>query len=213
MKRAAVSFLLALLLPLPARAETIALPNTLVVRAASGGPISVQFGGLDITAFISAVEHRVDLASVCVPCWPGTMLSLDIVATALSFDGTYNGQPISGSSPSSGFVGQFFFTGTAGPVPALQGETASISAPFEFSGRIWGPFADFPPPHDIDVSWTRAGIATISLFAPSAEEQFWGGYRAVYDFGTAEPVPEPGTLLLVGSALTFLGRRAYRLRA
>ena len=53
-------------------------------------------------------------------------------------------------------------------------------------------------------------MATIQL-RQSADSQYWNIHQIRYDFNTADPVPEPATMVLVGLGFAGVGRK-YRSR-
>jgi hypothetical protein len=141
-------------------------------------------------------------------CAPGSTVSLRAHwsgSDLTSFDATatLDGQSYSlgiGEDQASALVE---FAGSV-VLPALVGESAFVSAPFLFSGF-------FNPPDGPQE--TLRGRGTATLFIREAESVGvpgqWEYSSARYEF---EPVPEPGTLLLVGGGLAAYAARVRRRR-
>jgi hypothetical protein len=141
-------------------------------------------------------------------CAPGSTVSLGATWVGSDLNGTatldgrsygVGGVPGSGPSAASAFV---LFTGSV-VLPALVGESASVSAPFLFSGNF-SP-EEQPPPR---VELRGRGTATLAV-RRSDIPGTWAYSSARYEFA---PIPEPGTLFLVGGGLAAYGARAYRRR-
>lgn len=97
------------------------------------------------------------------------------------------------------------------PVPAI-GASAAVTAPFGFSGGF--SFTPSWADSSISIDVHGGGIATIQLRAwvgivPT--DRAWVIDSIRYDFVTADPVPEPATMLLVGIGMAGVARK-YRSR-
>jgi hypothetical protein len=84
--------------------------------------------------------------------------------------------------------------------------TAVLTAPFVFSGSF-----TIPDPEDASIpghTLTGAGTAIISL--REWDSAFWNVDAVRYEFAAPQPVPEPGTMLLVGFGALMMSRRLNR---
>ena len=135
----------------------------------------------------------------CLPCLPGDVISLqahwdgnDLGGTA-TFEGATYTQV--GSLAPGHAIGSVTFTGSA-VAPPMEGLTATVIAPFLFQGRF-----SFPPSATTaaaTAALTGSGTATIVLGRQNLDVAVWSYRSAAYEF---EPIPEPGTLILVSTAL------------
>jgi hypothetical protein len=148
------------------------------------------------------------------PCLPGQTLSL--VFYNLGDSGgvaSIDGETFRVSAPSEDAGGlNILFDGNL-LVPAFTGEpSASASAPFTFDGSLifpWPSGSPFRPP----VSLTGSGTATLQFARPHPDlPTGWQLQSLHYEFQPAAPVPEPTTLVLVGSGVAGLILRRQRTR-
>lgn len=180
--------------------------------------------GFSLSASVSRTSGNVDFASCGHPgfCAAGSTVSLDAVwlggdvrSGVLSFEGeTY---PVREGAAGVGldFRGSFV-------APAIA-SSAVVTAPFTLAPNIFGTggSSGFSLPHPgPSFALQGSGTATINLsqyFEDSPEGRtFFNTWRVDsvrYDFSAAEPVPEPGTMLLAGLGIAAIGRRVARRRA
>jgi hypothetical protein len=192
-------------------------------------PVQITAGSLDLPGLGGSLqitgEHGFSFAggvtaiggvfgprNSCSPCLPGQPVSLlaawsgnDLTGTA-----TFQGQTYTqvGSLASGHAVGQVTFSGPSPLAPPLEGFAASVTAPFEFNGAFFFPAMGGAP--DTSAALFGSGTATVELFRTSLDIP-WSYRGANYTFEAVDPIPEPGTLLLVGSALAGLAARRRRL--
>jgi hypothetical protein len=87
-------------------------------------------------------------------------------------------------------------------------QSAVLSGPFELRGSLVLPDVEGEPQPEIPLF--GRGRATIVLMANRGGAPVWEFKSASYVFGTVAPVPEPGTIFLVGGAIIGLARRQTR---
>lgn len=142
----------------------------------------------------------------CLPCVPGGTISLQAVWVDNDLRGTATLEGVTytevGSAAPGHAFGSVTFTADSAVAPPLQGLTASIVAPFLFEGLF--SFPPFNMPSVTMASLTGSGTASVVLGRASLDIPIWSYRSAVYEF---EAVPEPGTLILIGTALAGLAFR------
>jgi hypothetical protein len=209
-----VALLVALGWPLTAAADPFPVQiATGSLEMGSGGGLLSLAGdqGFTFAGGVTVTGGLFGPRNACTPCLPGQPVSLlstwggnDLAGTA-----TFQGQTYTqvGSLAPGHASGMVTFSGPAPLAPPLQGFSSTVTAPFDFTGQFWFPAQGGAA--DASVSLFGAGTASVELFRSSLDIP-WSYSRATYTF--ADPVPEPGTMLLVGTVLAGLaaGRRLKR---
>ena len=147
-------------------------------------------------------------------CGPGAEINLEAVFVGTSLrDGiiTFEGQTYDDAvgSSNSPTQGNLEFSGSV--TAPLGGSSATLTSPFGFTGSFLIP--DDTGANSITHLLRGGGIATLNLgFSPIFSS--WVVESARYEFSpTAAPVPEPGTMLLVGLGIAGVAKRMTRGRA
>jgi len=193
---------------------------------ASADPIQitsgfVRVGGIDPRAQFAFEGEDFSLAgfaqafnstmSLCFPCAPGTTMDLG---------GAFNGPDALGSGVVDGVVyPQLFFNGMTGtfssPSFQLSGDQAlTVVRDFTFTGTITGyllnPFVyGFTEPA-FTKTLTGAGIARGEFSVNADRPPLFFARSLTYEFADTAPVPEPTTLLLVGTGAAIAAFRRRR---
>jgi len=198
------------------------------VSPASGDPIQILGGSVTLVGQFTAsnfvdihgtqgfsgefIPGTVNGQWVCRPCGPpGTSMSLDAYvdtvdgAGTVEFGGTTYGVGSIGGSPGTAVL---VFRTRGGPVilPPMA-PRATLSAPFELGQSQL--FLEVGDPGPAVFSLAGRGTATLEVVANPFGDPLWELASVRYDFA---PVPEPATLLLVGTGMLALARRRYRHR-
>jgi hypothetical protein len=146
-----------------------------------------------------------------LPCSPGDRVSLSAgssgsdLGALVTLDGQTFGTGLGSETQGSALVQ---FTGSF-LVPSFTGvEAVSVLSPFSFFGTVT------PPGGSSVVQLVGRGTARVDLARLVTPEfgQTWDFQRAVYEFQTPAVIPEPATLVLVGSGIAGCLIRRKRTR-
>jgi hypothetical protein len=201
--------IVALGLPSPADADTVQLTGGSLQMVLSVGHVDVVGErGFALTSNVNAsggfYAPRMECGAKI--CLPGSAVSLRAtwggsdLPGSLSFEGqVYDdlGNLNSFTSAVIDFTGSFI-------VPPLA-PSATLTAPFIFDGLFSIPNA--ANTDRITHTLTGSGMATVTLSAPNGE---WTADAVRYDLSAGQPIPEPGTWLMVGFGMAALLRRVSR---
>lgn len=138
-------------------------------------------------------------------CAPGAVLPINGFWGGLSvgFTATLNGVTYNGPSLADGSNMLLAFQASA-LLPAWTGSDTSVLAPFTFQGEL---------SHTVEgaegFTQPLVGRGTLTVFLspfrePDAGER-WQVRTVTYNFASAEPIPEPATLLLLGGGMAATG--------
>ena len=141
----------------------------------------------------------------CNPCDPNPNLGLSLDSVqggsdlpgVVQFQGVRYLQGLLGTGDNVAEV-LLFFSGGPLELPPVNTSSVVVSGPFEVSGALSLPDVAGEPGPSIAVF--GRGTATVDLVRdPSVPA--WTYTKVQYVFGSNAPIPEPGTIWLVGSAI------------
>lgn len=200
----AISLLIVGLSAVPARADEIQITAGTLTVDRRGGTLQLEgTGGFSLDALVDGSPL---LGAVLRP---GETLAITMLHMGARGSLTLDGQTFQFNGPTD-FVGADLGVSGSLVAPPFSGDTeATLFAPFTFAGRIMG----FPPGPEFQVTLRGGGTAQVDfLLNPFVDA--WEPQRAIYRFEVSDtdPIPEPATLLLVGSGIAgcLAGRRRRR---
>jgi hypothetical protein len=223
MKRLFLLLVTCLLMSVSAWADGISISGT-----ANQDPLNgVSFFTISSPTTTFAVDSAfIEFISPVIICSSGSVCNLTVTVPAFEgpginevqnftwIDGTSRTRPpttIPPGPPITGFVeGQLVF-----PIPGFmvsQPPNAffSVSGTIPFSGQLSGFSGNFTNIQGQVFSVDLSGTATFSLFGRESSDGTFATFSdSKFNFeGTATPIPEPSTFLLVGSGVLAFVRRA-----
>jgi hypothetical protein len=200
-----------------ASAETIVINSGFLLMTGPSeiGAVSISgTRGFSLSGPVDTSEGGTLAFSECTSfeCQPGHFVDLRASFGDLAFGGnrlTFDGQEFTLSGELTGNIGlPLFFSGST-TLPPLGTMPPIVRAPFALDGTL--AFLPFGPIHEL----TGRGTVEVSLiegFEPQTATRGWTIDAIRWNFEETEPVPEPGTMLLVATGTAVLARLRKRSR-
>jgi hypothetical protein len=202
-------------LPRAAAADPVVITSGQVEAQPVSAFFRLIFEGHEFFLRAGGVAYSSTVGLECVPCVPGTIVDLG---------GSFNLPIASGAATVDGvtypeiWVDGMTATFTTPSVIVAGSSVTTISALFTFSGTISG-FLENPltRPADVPPAFTKSvvgsGRATGTFVLSLDENPVFTATSLRYDFGQADPVPEPATMFLCAAGAAALAMRRRRRRS
>jgi hypothetical protein len=163
--------------------------------------------GFSLDARVTPGEGRIDVLTNCDSCVPGAPLSVAGILSGAAFTGvaTIDGQTYTDLAGIAGPTSIFmeFFGKTV--LPPLQETEVLVTLPFSMMGVF-----NLPGMREVLIGQGLASVVLQRAIVASDVPPQWTGKSVVYDFSNQATVPEPSTMILVGSGLLALVRARRR---
>jgi hypothetical protein len=198
-------------------------------KAAGAEPIRITAGSAEVTGTGASVSTPIHLVGergftlrslatgfpselVCFDqCVPGATVPLNMrwggfdLPAVVTLDGvTYH--DVGSISVQADATIAFLASAT---LPPFSGDTSTVVVPFRFSGTFSYPVSGGLS--SVDLVGAGTVTSTFRRVTGVGDSDFYVQQLSTYRFDAASPVPEPGTMLLVGGGLLWgFGRRMRR---